>query len=43
MFYIKDHQINKIPSIQGKVDFKEKCQEFRESLFPSPLEAPEPN
>jgi len=43
MSYTKNSRIEKIPSILGQTTFQEKCQAFRETLFPTPPTALEPN
>lgn len=43
MAYTKDRQPEKLPPILGRESFQDKCDILRESLFPSPPQAPEPN
>ena len=39
MAYTKDRLVEKIPPIQGKNTFQEKCKSFRTTLFPAPPRA----
>ena len=43
MAYTKDRQPEKLPPIIGRESFQDKCDILRETLFPSPPQAPEPN
>ena len=43
MAYTKDRQPKKLPSILGREFFQDKCNILRETLFPSPPQAPKPN
>ena len=42
MAYTKDNLSIRIPAIKGKETFREKCQAFREDLFPPPPSTPAP-
>jgi ribonuclease HI len=41
--YTKDYQNQKLPSILGKDNFPDKCDILRQTLFPLPPNAPEPD
>ena len=43
MAYTKDNLSTRIPAIKGKESFREKCQAFREDLFPPPPTTPAPS
>ena len=43
MAYTKDNLSTRIPAIKGKESFREKCQAFREDLFPLPPTTPAPS
>ena len=42
MAYTKEQQIGKLPAILGKELFLDKCDVFRNTLFPTPPKAPSP-
>ena len=43
MAYTKDRQTEKLPPILNREFFQDKCNILRETLFPSPPQAPKPS